>query len=477
MKKIITILLLLTLLFTTHAYAKPGDIAGYIYSTDIVAYIDDMAVPSYNIGGKTVVIAEELDAYGFDVIWNEDDREICVYTKEMPENKPSYIPEKSKISGKVAGKIYETDIKAYTNGMITESYNVGGRTALVIEDMASTDDDAKRMSRDSNPHRSIGYSVSLMKFVWNETDRTILLFTVRPGSKLMTDYGEVTVKNASQSAYHNGAYSFYTVDDERLAYWVSTILYNDDAYISLADIKDNLIFGDLSAGIDGNELKISAENIREVLHTNASTIGRCQNMLITLSGKLSINGNASQTENEDMILYRGDIFICESAINSAIGAKKISYKYELPEGCTDHIDDSRLSHVVVYINDNHINSFNTLDGNCYVSVKDLKEHGFNVETDGNAFKISTPEKAVDLQQETEYPATRWHGDVDETSVLFPIYNGVYDVTVDGKEIDDVFVHTSLVFRSPCISVQNLAKIAGYIIDTSDPFKVKIYTEN
>ena len=235
MKKI-TVLLIICLIFANVAFAKPGDIAGYIYSTDIVAYIDGMAVPSYNIGGKTVVIAEELEPYGFEVIWSEENREICVYTKEMPENKPLYIPEKSKVSGKIVGRIYETDIKAYTNGMITESYNIGGRTALVVEDMASTDDDAKRMSRDSNPHRSIGYSVSLMKFVWNETDRTISLFTVRPGSKLMTDYGEVTVKNASQSAYHNGAYSFYTVDDERLAYWVSTILYNDDAYISLADL-------------------------------------------------------------------------------------------------------------------------------------------------------------------------------------------------------------------------------------------------
>ena len=326
MKKIITILLLLTLLFTTHAYAKSGDIAGYIYSTDIVAYIDGMAVPSYNIGGKTVVIAEELDAYGFDVIWNEEDREICVYTKEMPENKPSYIPKKSKISGKVAGTIYETDIKAYTNGMITESYNIGGRTALVIEDMASMDDDAKRMSRDSNPHRIIGYSVSLMNFVWDEENRTISLNCIRPKSQIMTDYGIVTVENVSLADYHNGAYSFYTLDNEQIIWWVGTIIYNNDTYISLADFKDSKAFGDLTTDLSENILKINADNVRNILHTNASTIGSCHNMFITLSGDLNINDKISQTDNADMILYRGDIYISKNAVNSALGEKFISAK-------------------------------------------------------------------------------------------------------------------------------------------------------
>ncbi|MBQ7097398.1 MAG: hypothetical protein IJN96_04905, partial [Clostridia bacterium] len=48
--------------------AKPGDIAGKIYSTDIIAYVNDKPIESYNIGGKTAIIMEDLDeSYGFTV--------------------------------------------------------------------------------------------------------------------------------------------------------------------------------------------------------------------------------------------------------------------------------------------------------------------------------------------------------------------------------------------------------------------------
>ncbi len=39
---------------------------------------------------------------------------------------------------------------------------------MVIEDMGTYDDNAKRMSRDINPHRAIGYSVGLMSHSWTE---------------------------------------------------------------------------------------------------------------------------------------------------------------------------------------------------------------------------------------------------------------------------------------------------------------------
>ena len=96
MKKITVLALFATILFASvTASAKPGDIAGKIYSTDIVAYIDEMAVPSFNIGGKTVVIAEELEPYGFEVIWDGDKRTLNVNTKAMPESIPQYIPQKA----------------------------------------------------------------------------------------------------------------------------------------------------------------------------------------------------------------------------------------------------------------------------------------------------------------------------------------------------------------------------------------------
>ena len=52
MKKQILVMAMLALLPISAAHAQIGDVSGHIYSTDIAAYIDGMAIPSYNIGAK-----------------------------------------------------------------------------------------------------------------------------------------------------------------------------------------------------------------------------------------------------------------------------------------------------------------------------------------------------------------------------------------------------------------------------------------
>ena len=46
------------------ASAESG-VVGHIYSTDILTYVNGQPIDGYNIGGRTVVIAEDLDSYGF----------------------------------------------------------------------------------------------------------------------------------------------------------------------------------------------------------------------------------------------------------------------------------------------------------------------------------------------------------------------------------------------------------------------------
>lgn len=485
MRKIISIILSTVILLTisTSVFAANGDEAGYIYSTDIVAYIDGMAIPSYNIGGKTVVIAEDLSDYGFDVVWNEETRQLKLYSKELPESIPEYTSQKAKTSGEVIGKIYETNIMAYVNGMWVESYNIGGRTALVIEDMGTENDEQKRMSRDGNPHREIGYSVGLMKYAWDGENRTISLYCLRPGAEIDTDYGKAVIESIQSEAYSNGAYSLYDENENLIRWWVSFIDNGDEVYLYVKDLlamwdeENRPVFEGLEFSLNENDMVISVpeDSVFDLFYDHASTVGNCFNQLLMLKGDLTINNKISKTETADMILYRGEIYIGLNALTSALEEEMISYKYELPEQCTELIDYVRYSKVVVYINDNHINSFNTLDGMCYVSAKDLIEHGFKVKTDEYNCEIESPEKAVTLEQ-AEYPETYCSGTPDTEITLYDIYNGAYDVTVDGKEIDDVYVQNALIFRSPCVSVQELAKIAGYRIDTSDPFKVKLYTE-
>ena len=66
------------------AYAATGDVIGTIYPTDIKAYINGVEVPSYNIGGRTAVVIEDLGRDGtFSEIggryfWDAADRTISL---------------------------------------------------------------------------------------------------------------------------------------------------------------------------------------------------------------------------------------------------------------------------------------------------------------------------------------------------------------------------------------------------------------
>ena len=73
MKKfLIGLLSVLLLLIGSTAFADTN-VVGHIYSTDILAFVNDKPIDGYNIGGRTVVIAEDLDNYGFHCFYNDDE--------------------------------------------------------------------------------------------------------------------------------------------------------------------------------------------------------------------------------------------------------------------------------------------------------------------------------------------------------------------------------------------------------------------
>lgn len=165
MKRITTIIILCLTLFTTKAYAKTGDVVGNIYSTDIKAYINGVQVESYNIGGKTCVVVEDITnqfAYADDIrtltIW--DFAPEYLISKKITYTKKSGIP---------VGKIYETDIKTYFRGNKLTAYSLNGKMAIAIEELGN-----------DNTFSDIGG-----KYIWNEEERTINLeMMYRYSSKL-----------------------------------------------------------------------------------------------------------------------------------------------------------------------------------------------------------------------------------------------------------------------------------------------------
>lgn len=185
MKRLITMLLILVfVLLCPVAFAANGDGIGFIYSTDIRANINGVEVESYNIGGKTVVVIEDIlqkDANQY--IYDDSSRTLKFFSLN-----PAYLFERKSESnvkpGKVIGKIYETDIQTSIYDVCIPAYNIGGKTAVAIEDL--------------------GYDGAFSpiggKFIWNEKERSISLeFLYGNHSNISSDRNVEIVANESMT--------------------------------------------------------------------------------------------------------------------------------------------------------------------------------------------------------------------------------------------------------------------------------------
>ena len=118
---------------------KIGDVVGHTYYTDIAAQINGHPLRSYNIGGETAVVAEDLREYGFSVVWDGEARTLTVERDLEGEVTGDYQPQgQSQTVGAQAGDIYYTDIKTYVQGERVTSYAIGGETAIRFSELERT---------------------------------------------------------------------------------------------------------------------------------------------------------------------------------------------------------------------------------------------------------------------------------------------------------------------------------------------------
>jgi len=141
MKKIfsLNLMILIFMLFTISVGAlSPGDHMGWVLHTDIIAYINDTPIRSYNINGYTYVIAEDLADYGFTVTWNSDDAEgVLRINSGNGTVSASYIPEpNTHYAGEPAMPYLFTNILTYIAGQPVWSANIGGMTCVGMDDLA-----------------------------------------------------------------------------------------------------------------------------------------------------------------------------------------------------------------------------------------------------------------------------------------------------------------------------------------------------
>jgi hypothetical protein len=113
-----------------------GTPVGSILETDIVALIDGYPIPSYNIDNDTVVVAEDLDSYRFNVVWNGGLRTLDVFTDPAKEQRPiAGAHDQSVMVGRRVGEVLATDIRCYLDGQEVRSFNLIDRTAVRFEDL------------------------------------------------------------------------------------------------------------------------------------------------------------------------------------------------------------------------------------------------------------------------------------------------------------------------------------------------------
>lgn len=122
------------------AEASPqvGDVVGQVLATDIEAQVNGSAIASMNIDGLTAVVAEDLRSYGFDVAWIPQRKEVAIVPVAGKPVHPHDVGSRQELPvGQKIGEVFFTDIRATYNGESIRSFNIGGKTAIVLNDLAS----------------------------------------------------------------------------------------------------------------------------------------------------------------------------------------------------------------------------------------------------------------------------------------------------------------------------------------------------
>lgn len=137
MKKFFVLVLTLVMLVSSLAVvseARVGDVIGSALHTDIVVYINNYSIPSYAVNGQSVVVAEDLRNFGFDVVWNEYARSLSISRNSDYNVYPMHV-DKSHGVGEWYTSILATDISVWAGDRRLTSYAMNGYTMIPAEEL------------------------------------------------------------------------------------------------------------------------------------------------------------------------------------------------------------------------------------------------------------------------------------------------------------------------------------------------------
>lgn len=142
-KRILALLLSAMMLMGALVPASAADVVlGVVRYTQIVAYIDGYAIPSYNINDNTYIVVEDLAKYGFGVVWDGATGKLHISEQRTaaPANYTATYEApavtQAMINSEVAMNYYETKVTTWIGPNQITGYNIGGFTCICMDDLA-----------------------------------------------------------------------------------------------------------------------------------------------------------------------------------------------------------------------------------------------------------------------------------------------------------------------------------------------------
>lgn len=134
-KTLIIIAILAALLIIPVSAANVGDKIAEAVHSDITACVNNYPIESYVVNGYAVIVAEDLRDYCCDVVYDNATRSLHI-TKagEGAVFTDRVVYKTDKPTGAFYKDVLYTDIKTYVNGNEVKSFNVNGKTMIVIDE-------------------------------------------------------------------------------------------------------------------------------------------------------------------------------------------------------------------------------------------------------------------------------------------------------------------------------------------------------
>lgn len=209
------ILFLFINISTVHAKDK---IIGEVLSTDIVVFIDSQPILSYNIQGKTYIVAEDLIEHSFKVDWNETERTLSITLEHegqrgfLDKAEINQLKENTNI-GTPLYSVYSTDIKTYIAQNPVNAYNINGKTLIAVSDLSFYGD-----IEWSNRQINVKIRPKWLKELWETAKDKQMIYLVNEDNNKQQYIGQI------ENGKPNGIGKVITDEDDGMA------TYHDEEY-------------------------------------------------------------------------------------------------------------------------------------------------------------------------------------------------------------------------------------------------------